>query len=186
MNARVLRLAGMSLALSATLLLGACHKKTAAVVPPSTPPPPEQPVANATPAPAPAQTSQPARQAAAQAAVSDSDLFQRNVKDIYFNYDRYDVRPADSATLQADAKFLAAHPGYKVTISGHCDERGSEDYNMALGSSRADGVRAQLSRLGIAPDRIKTISYGKEKPFCTEENEQCWQQNRRAHFSLDR
>ena len=72
----------------------------------------------------------------------------------------------------------------KFVISGHCDERGSEDYNMALGSSRADGVRDQLVKLGIARDRIKTISYGKEKPFCDEPSEKCWQQNRRAHFSL--
>ncbi len=122
---------------------------------------------------------------AVQAGPSDLELFQRNVKDIYFDYDRYDVRPADAAVLKADADFLAAHPSYKVLISGHCDERGSEDYNMALGSSRANGVRDQLVKLGIARDRIKTISYGKEKPFCTEQNETCWQQNRRAHFSLD-
>ncbi len=120
-----------------------------------------------------------------QAGPSDQELFQRNVKDIYFNYDRFEVRPEDAATLKADADFLVAHPSYKVVISGHCDERGSEDYNMALGSSRADGVRDQLVKLGIARDRIKTISYGKEKPFCSEQNEQCWQQNRRAHFSLD-
>lgn len=116
---------------------------------------------------------------------SDQELFQRNIKDIYFNYDRFDVRPADAVALKADTDFLAAHSSYKVVISGHCDERGSEDYNMALGSSRADGVRDQLVKLGIARDRIKTISYGKEKPFCNEPNEQCWQQNRRAHFSLD-
>lgn len=116
---------------------------------------------------------------------SDLELFQRNVKDIYFNYDSYDLRPADAVVLKADANFLAAHPSYKFVISGHCDERGSEDYNIALGSSRANGVRDQLQKFGISPDRIKTISYGKEKPFCTEHNEQCWQQNRRAHFSLD-
>jgi peptidoglycan-associated lipoprotein len=116
---------------------------------------------------------------------SDPELFQRNVKDIYFDYDRYDVRPTDAAALKADADFLAAHPSLKVVISGHCDERGSADYNLALGSSRANGVRDQLVKLGIAPARIKTISYGKEKGFCNEMNEQCWQQNRRAHFSLD-
>jgi peptidoglycan-associated lipoprotein len=116
---------------------------------------------------------------------SDQELFQRNVKDIYFNYDKYDVRPSDAVTLKADADFIAAHPSYKVVISGHCDERGSEDYNMALGSNRADGVRDQLVKLGVARGRIKTISYGKEKPFCSDQNEQCWQQNRRAHFSLD-
>ena len=120
----------------------------------------------------------------AAAGPSDQELFEKNIKDIYFNYDRFDVRPADAASLQADANFLAAHPSFKVLIAGHCDERGSEDYNMALGSSRANGVRDQLVKLGIAGDRIKTISYGKEKPFCDQQNEQCWQQNRRAHFSL--
>lgn len=124
--------------------------------------------------------------APAQAGPSDSDLFQRNVKDIYFNYDRYDVRPADAVALKADADFLAAHPAYKIVLSGHCDERGSEDYNMALGSSRANGVRDQLVKLGVDSSRIKTISYGKEKPFCSDQNEECYQQNRRAHFSLDR
>jgi peptidoglycan-associated lipoprotein len=121
---------------------------------------------------------------AAAAGPSDQELFQKNIKDIYFNYDRFDVRPGDGEALKADADFLAAHSSYKVVISGHCDERGSEDYNMALGSSRADGVRDQLVKLGIARDRIKTISYGKEKPFCDEPSEKCWQQNRRAHFSL--
>jgi len=71
-------------------------------------------------------------------------------------------------------------------ISGHCDERGSEDYNLGLGDNRADAVRDQLERLGISADRIRTISYGKEKPFCTEETVACWQLNRRAHFSMQR
>ena len=120
----------------------------------------------------------------AAAGPTDEQIFQRNIKDIYFNYDRYDVRAEDAAALKADADFLTAHPSFKVVISGHCDERGSEDYNMALGSNRADGVRDQLVKFGIASSRIKTISYGKEKPFCDEPNEKCWQQNRRAHFSL--
>jgi len=121
----------------------------------------------------------------AQAGPSDQELFQRSVKDIFFDYDKYDVRLSDAVTLKADAEFLAIHPSYKILIGGYCDERGSEDYNLALGSNRANGVRDQLVKLGIGGDRIKTISYGKEKPFCTEHNEACWQQNRRAHFSLD-
>lgn len=120
----------------------------------------------------------------AAAGPTDEEMFQRNIKDIYFNYDRYDVRAEDAAALKADADFLKAHPSYKFLISGHCDERGSGDYNMALGSNRADGVRDQLVKLGIASNRIKTISYGKEKPFCDEPGEKCWQQNRRAHFSV--
>jgi peptidoglycan-associated lipoprotein len=246
MNARFLRLAGLSFALSAILLLGACHKKSVPVAPPPPPPPPAKPTATFSASPSNVQrgqsvqlswstkdatdvtvdtigavapngskgltpsesttytltakgpggtiqasarvtvTTPPPPPVAVQAAPSDLELFQRSVKDIYFDYDRYDVRPADAAVLKADADFLAAHPSYKVVISGHCDERGSEDYNLALGSSRANGVRDQLVTLGIAHDRIKTISYGKEKPFCTEQNEQCWKQNRRAHFSLDK
>ena len=245
MNARFLRLAGLSFALSATLLIGACHKKSAAVAPVQAPPP-AQPTATLTATPSDLQPGQSvqlqwstqnatdvsidalggvdpsgsrkltpsesttyvltakgpggsvqasarvtvtapvaAPTAAAQSGSSDLELFQRNVKDIYFNYDRFDIRMADAPTLQADATFLAAHPSYKITISGNCDERGSEDYNMALGSSRAGGVRDELVKLGISSDRIKTVSYGKEKPTCTEHNEGCWQQNRRAHFSLD-
>lgn len=121
---------------------------------------------------------------AAAAGPSDQELFQRSMKDIYFNYDRYDVSTEDAAVLKADEEFLTAHPSYKILISGHCDERGSGDYNMALGSNRADGVRDQLVKLGIASNRITTISYGKEKPFCDEPSEKCWRQNRRAHFSL--
>jgi len=117
---------------------------------------------------------------------TDLELFNSHVKDIFFAYDKADIRPEESNSLKADIEFLQAHPNFKVLISGHCDERGSEDYNLALGTNRADGVRAQLQKLGISADRIRTVSYGKEKPFCTDENEQCWQQNRRAHFVLDR
>lgn len=116
---------------------------------------------------------------------SDSELFAQNVKDVYFDYDKYDVRSEEQVILKAHAQFLAAHPGYKLTISGHCDERGSEGYNLALGSNRANTVRDQLVSLGVSADRIKTISYGTEKPFCSAENEQCWQMNRRAHFAMN-
>ena len=116
---------------------------------------------------------------------TDAELFAQNVKDLYFDYDKYDVKSDEQAILKADAQFLAAHPGYKLTISGHCDERGSEDYNLALGSNRANSVRDQLVSLGVSADRIRTISYGKEKPFCTQDNDQCWQANRRAHFAMN-
>ncbi len=116
---------------------------------------------------------------------TDAELFAQNVKDLYFDYDKYDVKSDEQAILKADAQFLAAHPNYKLTISGHCDERGSEDYNLALGSNRANSVRDQLVSLGVSADRIKTISYGKEKPFCSDDNEQCWQSNRRAHFAMN-
>jgi peptidoglycan-associated lipoprotein len=104
------------------------------------------------------------------------------VKDIYFNYDAADVRPDQQAALQGDIDFLKQHSGIKITIEGHCDERGSTDYNIALGDSRANAVKAALTQGGITADRIQTLSIGKERPFCTESNEQCWQQNRRGHF----
>jgi peptidoglycan-associated lipoprotein len=126
---------------------------------------------NAEPAPPPPTTS-----------ATEEELFAQNVKDIYFEYDKSDVRPSDQAMIQGDAQFLQQHPGIHITVEGHCDERGSTEYNLALGTSRADSVKAALIQAGVGGDRIKTYSYGKEKPFCTESNESCWQQNRRAHF----
>lgn len=117
---------------------------------------------------------------------TEEELFSQNVKDIYFDYDKYDVRAADQASLQGDAQFLQQHPNIHVTIEGHCDERGSTEYNLALGTNRADTVKNALIQAGVAGDRIKTISYGKEKPFCTESNESCWQQNRRGHFVYEK
>ena len=114
--------------------------------------------------------------------MSEEDMFAQNVKDIYFNYDNYDVRPDQQAALQADIAYLKQHPDVKFTIEGHCDERGSTEYNLALGDNRASAVRNALVQGGITADRIRTISYGKERPFCTESNEECWQQNRRGHF----
>jgi len=117
---------------------------------------------------------------------TEEELFAQNVKDIYFDYDKADIRPSDQATIQADAQFLQQHAGIHVTIEGHCDERGSTEYNLALGTNRADAVKNALIQAGISGDRIKTYSYGKEKPFCTESNESCWQQNRRGHFVYEK
>jgi len=111
-----------------------------------------------------------------------AQLFEENVKDVFFAYDSYDIEPQYRKVLQADASFLQAHPGIKFTIEGHCDERGSIEYNLALGDNRANATKQALEQLGISADRIRTVSYGKERPFCTESNEACWQQNRRAHF----
>jgi peptidoglycan-associated lipoprotein len=113
---------------------------------------------------------------------SEAEMFAKYVKDIYFDYDKYDLRDDQSATAKADAQWLVAHPNVRFTIEGHCDERGSTEYNIALGDNRAASVKKALVEAGIAADRIKTVSYGKERPFCTESNEACWQQNRRAHF----
>jgi peptidoglycan-associated lipoprotein len=104
------------------------------------------------------------------------------VRDVYFDYDKYIIRDDQQSVTQADAKFLLEHPNVGILIAGHCDERGSEEYNLALGDNRANAVKAELVKMGISADRIKTVSYGKEKPFCTDQNEACWQQNRRGHF----
>jgi peptidoglycan-associated lipoprotein len=120
---------------------------------------------------------------AAAPSPSEADLFARSIKDIYFDYDKFDLRPDDQATINADAAFLSAHPEIKFTIEGHCDERGSTEYNLALGDNRANAAREALVKAGVKADQIKTISYGKEKPFCSESTESCWQQNRRDHFA---
>lgn len=125
----------------------------------------------------------PPPQPAAEPDVTEAELFARSVKDIYFDYDRYDLRAEDQATVNADAAFLKAHPSIRFTIEGHCDERGSTDYNLALGDNRANAARSALITAGVAATQIRVISYGKEKPFCSESNETCWQQNRRDHFS---
>jgi peptidoglycan-associated lipoprotein len=121
-----------------------------------------------------------------QTSLTDEQAFAQSVKDIYYDYDAYDVRASDQATLQADAAFFKSHPNIHFTIEGHCDERGSTEYNLALGDNRASSARNALVQLGIPASSIRTISYGKEKPFCTESNEQCWQQNRRAHFVISK
>lgn len=117
--------------------------------------------------------------------LTDEQLFAQNVKDVFFNYDNYDIREDELAIVNADADFLVQHPNMKLVISGHCDERGSEVYNMGLGENRAGKVKEILEQRGVTADRIKIISYGKERPFCTTgEDETCFQQNRRAHFAF--
>jgi peptidoglycan-associated lipoprotein len=114
--------------------------------------------------------------------VTDENLFSQNVKDVYFDYDKGDIRGDQQASIQADAQFFNQHPNMNFTVEGHCDERGSTEYNLALGDQRASAVKSALTSAGVSASRIKTISYGKEKPFCTESNEACWQQNRRGHL----
>jgi peptidoglycan-associated lipoprotein len=114
--------------------------------------------------------------------VTEEDLFGQNVKDVYFEYDKSDIRGDQQSAIQADAQFLNQHPDINFTVEGHCDSRGSTEYNLALGDQRASAVKSALVSAGVNASRVKTISYGKEKPFCMEENEACWQQNRRGHF----
>ncbi|HTX77670.1 MAG TPA: peptidoglycan-associated lipoprotein Pal [Terracidiphilus sp.] len=118
--------------------------------------------------------------------MSAEEEFKANVQDIFFDYDTADLRSDAQATLSKDAAYLNSHPDIKIVIGGYCDERGSNEYNLALGQNRADAAKNALINAGVATGRIRVISYGKEKPFCTESTEDCWQQNRRAGFSMDR
>ncbi len=106
------------------------------------------------------------------------------LQDIFFDYDSADLRPDAEQTLRADASMLKAHPNVAVSIEGNCDQRGSEEYNLGLGQRRANGARDYLANLGIPASEMATISYGKDKPLCTENTEDCWKQNRRDHFAL--
>ena len=117
--------------------------------------------------------------------MTEEQMFKANVQDIFYDYDSYDVRTSDEAVLSKAAAFLAAHPDIKVLIGGYCDDRGSNEYNLTLGESRANAAKKLLVQDGVAPNRLRVVSYGKERPFCTEETESCWQQNRRAGFSID-
>jgi peptidoglycan-associated lipoprotein len=117
--------------------------------------------------------------------MSAEEEFKANMQDVFYDYDAYDVRPDSQGILSKDAAYLSSHPNIRVVIGGYCDERGSNEYNLALGQNRADAAKNALISAGIAAGRIRVVSYGKEKPFCSESTEACWQQNRRAGFSLD-
>ena len=114
-------------------------------------------------------------------------MLSSSVSDAFFDYDKSDVREDARAALTKDSDALKAifndFPNATITIEGHCDERGSAEYNLALGDRRATAAKDFLTQLGVPADKLKTISYGKERPQCTEHNEECWQKNRRAHFS---
>jgi peptidoglycan-associated lipoprotein len=166
-----------------TLAVTGCHHAVTTARTPQAPPAPA-------PAPAAAPAEKPATPpanpvVAKKPELTDEQLFAQNVKDIFFSYDNADVRADEQTAVSGDAAFLASHPAIKVLIEGHCDERGSEEYNLSLGESRADRIKSALIQQGVSSDRIKVVSYGKEKPFCSSaENDACWQQNRRAHFVL--
>jgi peptidoglycan-associated lipoprotein len=116
------------------------------------------------------------------AAIDYDALFLQEVKDAYFDFNKADIRADAREALGKTAEFLRKYPQIKATIEGHCDERGSTEYNLVLGDRRAAAVKAYLVSLGISADRLNTTSLGKEKPFCTESNEECWQRNRVGHF----
>jgi peptidoglycan-associated lipoprotein len=164
-------------------LAGACKKKpptTTAEARPSVeaPGPPETRV----PPPPPSAPSE------AGAEVMTQEISEMNKKgylqDAYFDYDQADLRDDARSALSGDAEWLKKYPSIQILIEGHCDERGTSAYNLALGDRRANAARDYVASLGISAARVRTVSYGKERPFCTESSESCWQQNRRAHFVI--
>jgi len=169
----------------------ACHKRAPVVAPAISNAP--TPVASRPPAPPPP----PPRPATTPAAsprvpLSEEDVFlrkslaelnaERPLSDVFFDYDAAALGDDDRAALQRNAAWLLKWKRTAVEIDGHCDERGTDEYNLGLGERRAAAARDYLSALGVDPKRITLVSYGKERPFCSEETEWCWSQNRRGHF----
>jgi peptidoglycan-associated lipoprotein len=122
---------------------------------------------------------EPGVEAEAEAAVKPLKL-----QDVFFDYDRHVIRDDARETLYENARFLNKNKNIRITIQGHCDERGTIEYNIALGERRAMAVKRFLADLGVEPERMAILSYGKEKPFCFDHNEKCWQENRRGHLIL--
>ena len=196
MKSRLLSCAAVSVV---SLGLGGCMKKVA-----SAPPPPPPPVANYT-APStqaankPAATPTPSKPAEAAARTTPrtpdaatraqiQDLLNR-IQDAYFDYNKHTLRPDAETALRSDAQTLAEiirqYPDFKLTVEGHCDERGSEEYNLALGDARSKQAKEYLSTLGLPGGQLREVSYGKDRPICTEHDEACWQKNRRAHLTQE-
>ena len=150
--------------------------------------PPPAPTPAPAPAPAPAVTPPPAAAAQQPAAAPVARPAPRDfepssdLKAIHFDFDKSDIRPGDAAILDANARWLRDNPKHLVLIQGHCDERGTNEYNTALGDRRARATMNYLVGRGIQASRVTTISYGEERPLCNEHNERCWSQNRRAQF----
>lgn len=157
------------------VLLIACNRKmqTAAVKAPAAAPAP-------TPA-SPQPETVPRVQEPAQVTLEMPTL---SLKDAFFDFDKSLIREDAKMALKEDAKLLKERPDAKIQIEGHCDERGTDDYNLALGNRRAEAVKRYLISLGVDASRISTVSFGEEKPFCTEPNATCYQENRRGHFVI--
>ena len=179
-----------AVALAAVIGVSACAKKKPAPPPPAPPPPTAQAPATTPPPPpgpppAPRETPRtPTEDEIFASKTLDQLNAEKPLSDVFFDLDQAQIRDEARPTLQKDADWMKRWSATKVTIEGHADSRGSAEYNLALGDRRASAVRAYLVSLGIAADRIQVVSKGKEAPFCTEENEACWQQNRRGHFVI--
>jgi peptidoglycan-associated lipoprotein len=183
------------IAVAAIALLGAaCAKKKVAVAPPPPPPPAATPATASRPSPPPRSTAT-TQSAAATApeqrypnatARARIDELLAKIEDAYFDYDQASLRPDAVKALQADSTelrdILKDYPNYKLTIEGHCDERGSAEYNVALGDRRAGAAKDYLVQVGIPSAQLDVISFGKEKPVCEAHDEACWQRNRRIHI----
>jgi peptidoglycan-associated lipoprotein len=114
-----------------------------------------------------------------------TETLKEALSDIYFDYDRFSIREDAVVLLQANAQLLTEELAEKnIVIEGHCDERGTQSYNMVLGEARANAAKTFLEDLGISADKIQVVSYGKDKPFCMDQTEECWQENRRGHFVI--
>jgi len=192
MNRHVRTVATLLPIISLTLLLAGCPKRPAmsvATAPPPVPPPAAAPPTPPAPAPAPAPAPvAPPTVAPAPAPTPPPPAPPKEyrvnaaLKQIFFAFDKADIRPNDAQTLAASAAYLKANPNLLVLIEGHCDERGTAEYNLALGERRAKAAMNNLVSSGIEASRITTISYGKERPGCTEKNEACWSKNRNDTF----
>jgi peptidoglycan-associated lipoprotein len=173
------------LALAAATAFTACAKKA-----PPAPPPPPPPVAPEAPPPAPPPAPRPevapvVDEYARLRAMSAEEIEKAGLlKEVFFEFDKADIREQDRATLSQDADALKRLDFLRITVEGHCDERGTVEYNLALGERRAKAAHDYLVSLGVPADRLKTVSYGKEVPVCTQSGEDCWQRNRRAHFTV--
>ena len=162
-----------TMCLGMLLSVAGCASKPATMATASPPPV----VASAPPVAGP----QPPRTAPSGIIPGSAQDFRVNVGDtVHFAFDKYTVQSADNVTLQRQAAWLSKYPKVRVTVEGHADERGTREYNLALGARRANAVKEFLVSMGIATARIDTISYGKERPLCTESNETCWARNRRG------
>jgi peptidoglycan-associated lipoprotein len=181
-----------TIALSAALAIAAagCHKKVPAAAP--APPPPTPPAAPRTPPP-PAPPPAPAP-APAPRPLSEEEIFARKsvdqlnaekpMDDVFFDLDKSTVRDDAKPVLQKDADWLKKWTSVAITLEGHSDSRGTAEYNLGLGNRRATAVKDYLVSLGVPTNRVTVVSKGKEQPFCSDENESCWQQNRRGHFVI--
>ena len=184
MRARYLSVVALGVVL--TLAVSGCHKNVPQVAAAPPVPPPAAPPTPPPPAPP--------RAVPAPAALTEDEIFQRKtldqlnaerpLSDVFFDYDMSEIRADARGPLQMNADWMKKWTGTQIMLEGHSDSRGTSEYNLALGSRRANTIRDYMVSLGVPATRITVVSKGKEAPFCSDENEACWQQNRRGHFVI--